>query len=65
MSKRWAVIMKREEACLTQAQLAQKIGKRRNYIVDVENGYTEPRVGDALNIARTLGATVEELFAQQ
>jgi DNA-binding XRE family transcriptional regulator len=62
VQKRWNMIRKRAEADLTQKDLAEKLGRPRMYIVNIENGHAEPKASDALKIASALGTTVEELF---
>ena len=47
---------------LTQAELAERAGVSRKTINTVENDIFVPSVFLALNLARSLGATVEELF---
>lgn len=53
---------RRKEAGLTQAQLAQATGVSRQTIISTERGDYAPSVYLALRIARTLAATVEDLF---
>ena len=53
---------RREAAGLTQSQLAQRVGVRRETIVHLENGRYNPSLKLAMGIARVLSATVEELF---
>ena len=53
---------RREAAGLTQSQLAQRVGVRRETIVHLENGRYNPSLKLAMDIARVLSATVEELF---
>lgn len=52
----------RKRRLLTLEQLAIKSGVSRVSITRYENGKREPKVGDALKIARALGCTVEELI---
>ena len=47
---------------ITQAELAAAVGVSRQTVVSVEKGDYAPSVYLALKVARTLGATVEELF---
>jgi molybdate-binding protein/DNA-binding XRE family transcriptional regulator len=56
------VLAKRRELGLSQEALAQAGGVTRQAIGAIEAGRTQPGVGLALAIARTLNATVEELF---
>ena len=52
----------REKAGLTQADLAEKVGVRRETIVHLENGKYNPSLKLAMDIARVFDVTVEELF---
>lgn len=45
-----------------QEDLAQRVGVRRETIVHLEGGRYNPSLKLALDIARELGTTVEELF---
>ncbi|MDD2620488.1 MAG: helix-turn-helix transcriptional regulator [Syntrophomonadaceae bacterium] len=47
---------------LTQAQLAQKVGVRRETIVFLEKGEYNPSLKLAAKVARNLNTTVNELF---
>ena len=53
----------REAAGLTQEQLARRVGVRRETVVHLENGRYNPSLKLAMDIARVLSATVEDLFA--
>lgn len=55
---------RRRELRLTQAELATTVGVSRQTVIAVEQGDYAPSVHLALRIARALGATVEELFAE-
>lgn len=48
---------------LTQEELAHLVGVRRETIVHLEGGRYNPSLKLAMDIARVLGATVEELFS--
>lgn len=50
---------------ITQAELAERVGVSRQTIIAVEQGDYAPSVYLALRIARTLGATVEDLFTDE
>ncbi len=50
-------------AALTQEELATKVGTSRRTISSLERGASLPSVSLAIAIARELGCTVEELFA--
>ena len=52
----------REKEGLTQADLAEKVGARRETIVHLENGKYNPSLKLAMDIARVFDVTVEELF---
>ncbi|QYF87140.1 helix-turn-helix transcriptional regulator [Brevundimonas sp. PAMC22021] len=52
----------RTAAALTQAGLAEKAGVSRKTINTVENGVFVPSTIVALDLARALETTVEELF---
>jgi molybdate-binding protein/DNA-binding XRE family transcriptional regulator len=58
------VLAKRRELGLSQETLANAGGVTRQAIGAIESGRTQPGVALALAIARTLNATVEELFGQ-
>src|SRR3989442_14496682 len=46
---------------LTQARLAHLIGRSERWLIDFERGGVDPRLSDALALARVLGVGVEEL----
>ena len=48
---------------LTQAKLAEAVGIRRETIVFLEAGKYNPSLKLAMDVARELGMTVEELFS--
>ena len=50
---------------LSQAELAQQVGVSRQTIANIEKGNYSPSVHLALDIARTLGKTVEALFGDE
>ena len=47
---------------LSQEELAQKVGVRRETIGNLENGRYNPSLKLAMDIARVFGCTVEEVF---
>lgn len=55
----------RQEAGVSQAQLADLVGVKRQAIYDIESGKYLPNTGVALKLARHLGRTVEELFVEE
>lgn len=54
---------RREAMGITQGELAKMVGVRRETIVHLENGRYNPSLKLAMDIAKILGATVEELFS--
>ena len=52
----------RTKCGLTQEKLAEMVGVRRETIIFLEQGKYNPSLRLAYNIARTLGAAIEELF---
>jgi putative transcriptional regulator len=52
----------REQRHLTQEQLAQMVGVRRETILFLEKGKYNPSLQLAYNIAKVLGVTIEEVF---
>lgn len=53
----------REKAGYKQSELAEMVGARRETIVHLENGRYNPSLKLAMDIAKTFGVSVEELFA--
>lgn len=47
---------------LTQEQLAEKVGVRRETIMRLEKAQYNPSLKLAVDIARAVGAPIEELF---
>ena len=47
---------------LSQEELAQKVGVRRETIGNLENGRYNPSLKLAMDIAKVFGCTVEDLF---
>ncbi len=54
---------RRESMGITQGELAKMVGVRRETIVHLENGRYNPSLKLAMDIAKILGTTVEELFS--
>jgi putative transcriptional regulator len=52
----------REKQHLTQDQLAQKVGVRRETILFLEKGKYNPSLKLAHDISKVLGAKIEEVF---
>ncbi len=57
------VRLAREGAGWTQAELAEHAGVSRQVVATIETGRHAPSVDAALRLARSLGASVEDLFA--
>ena len=52
----------REKLSMSQKQLAEKVGVRRETIVRLENGQYNPSLKLAMDISKEFGVTVEDLF---
>lgn len=52
----------RKEKGLQQAELAEMVGVRRETIGKLENGYYNPSLKLAMDIAKVFGKQVEEVF---
>lgn len=52
----------RARAELTQEELAQKVGVRRETIIRLEAGRYNPSLKLAVDISRAVGAAIEEIF---
>ena len=52
----------REKTGLKQAELAERVGMRRETIVNLEKGKYNPSLKLAMDIAKVFETTVEELF---
>ena len=55
----------REKQGLTQSELADLVGVRRETIVNLERGRYNPSLKLAMDIARVFDRTVEEVFSFQ
>jgi DNA-binding XRE family transcriptional regulator len=64
VSHRCSLRDRRLQSGLTQVELAARAGVSRQLIAAVEAGRNAPAVDAALSLARALGTTVEELFAE-
>lgn len=53
---------KREEAGLSQQEIAKKVGVNRNVISSWENGESEAKILNFLAISETLGIELDEFF---
>jgi transcriptional regulator with XRE-family HTH domain len=49
---------------LTQARLAHMIGRSERWLIDVEGGGVDPRLSDAVALARVLRVGVDDLLGQ-
>lgn len=52
----------REQRELTQEALAEKVGFSQQYLSDLENGKRNPTIITLYEIAKALGASVEDLI---
>ena len=52
----------REARCMTQQELAERIGVRRETILHLENNRYNPSLEMALKIARVFDLKIEDLF---
>ena len=52
----------RQAKCLTQEQLAQMVGVRRETIMRLEKAQYNPSLRLAVDISRAVGAPIEEIF---
>lgn len=52
----------RRRSGLSQQQLAERVGVRKQTVLLIEKGATRPRVDLALALSRELGESVESLF---
>jgi len=52
----------RAKTGITQEELAQQVGVRRETIVFLEKGKYNPSLKLAYKVARALGSTIEEVF---
>ena len=56
------IAAQRKELGLSQEELAQRVGVRRETIGNLENGRYNPSLKLAMDIAQVFGATVEDIF---
>ena len=52
----------RARDCISQGELANLVGVRRETIGNLENGKYNPSLKLAMDIAKVFGETVEEIF---
>ena len=52
----------REKLSMSQKQLAEKVGVRRETIVRLENGQYNPSLKLAMDISKEFGEAVEDVF---
>jgi transcriptional regulator with XRE-family HTH domain len=55
------VRIQRRRRGLTQARLAHLVGRSDRWLHDVEHGDVDPRLSDAIALARVLGIAVDDL----
>lgn len=55
---------KREDAGMTQAQIAEKLGITRQAISNIENGIAKPNVENAKKLGNLLGFDWTEFYAE-
>lgn len=55
----------REEAMMTQKQLAEKISNMQRNISNWEQGVSEPDLRTVVNLADFFGVTLDELFGRE
>jgi putative transcriptional regulator len=58
-----AIRVHRARADMTQAELAERIGVTRQTVIAIEQGRYSPSLEMAFQIARALGARLDEVFA--
>lgn len=54
----------RNQAGLTQAELAEKLGVTKGAVTQWENGWTTPRMGMVQKLAGTLGVSIEAVVTE-
>ncbi len=54
----------RQRRGLTQARLAHLVGRSERWLLDVERGDVDPRLSDAVALARVLRVGLDELASQ-
>lgn len=52
----------RAKTGMTQGELAERVGVRRETVIRLEKGLYNPSLKLAMDIAKVFGTTVEELF---
>lgn len=60
-----ALIRARQEAGLTQAQLAKQMGRRQSLISEIESGRRSPRFETLADAARAMGYELRVEFVKQ
>lgn len=56
------VLQRRENAAITQEELAEKVGVTRQTVIALEKGNYTPSVALALKLAKVFKVKVEDLF---
>jgi transcriptional regulator with XRE-family HTH domain len=54
----------RQRRGLTQAVLAQLVGRSERWLIEVEQGHVDPRLSDALLLAQALSIEIAELVRE-
>lgn len=60
-----AIKAKREQANITQAELARELDITQGAVSQWETGVTKPSIDLMFKIAKLFGCTVEELYAEK
>ena len=63
MAVKNSVHKQRQEANLTQEELAEKVGVTRQTVIAIEKGNYTPSVALALKLAKVFTVSVEDLFS--
>lgn len=65
MDKKIKLVEARKERGLTQEQLAELLNVQKSTISNWENGYSTPRLSDAIHLAKVLKKDVNSLFFEK
>ncbi|UDF17563.1 helix-turn-helix domain-containing protein [Bacillus pumilus] len=63
--KNLKLIQARKAKGLTQEELAFKLDYKKSTISNWENGYSNPKMGDAFKVSEILGTDIKTLFFDQ